>query len=400
MIRDRLTRPSVRVSLERIYFDNAATSWPKPPAVYDAVMRAMKELGAPAGRSTYAEAVEVERLIADTRRQVAALLGANDPRRIVFTANATDSLNLAIHGSLAPGDHVITTVAEHNSVLRPLSSAENRLGIETTYVGCDGCGIVDPDEIQGAVRPNTRMIVLTHASNVTGSIQPVEQVGRIAADRGLLFLVDAAQTLGHWPVDVAEIGCSMLAAPGHKGLLGPLGLGLLYLAPGVEQQLQDVRQGGTGTISESARQPDSMPDKYEAGNHNVPAILGLHAGLAYIASVGLSQLQDQQRSMMALLLEGFQSLAEVTIHARPDADHQVGVASISVSGYDPQEVASILDSAFRIQVRSGLHCAPEMHRSLGTLDSGGTVRFSLGPFNNADQIQLGIDAVRQLAISH
>src|SRR4051794_6478479 len=254
--------------MARIYLDNAATSWPKAEAVYGAVDHYQRQLGAPAGRSSYAEASDVERMIGSCRKKIATLIGATDPFRIVFTFNGTDSLNLALHGLLRPGDHVVTTVCEHNSVLRPLRFLAQR-DITTTYVPCDGHGYIDADAIREAITSKTRLIALIHASNVTGAIQSAEAVGKIAADHGVFFVLDAAQSLGHVPIDVTSLGCHLLAAPGHKGLLGPLGTGVLYIAPSVEQQLLPLRQGGTGTKSDEDRQPDSLPDRYESGNLNV-----------------------------------------------------------------------------------------------------------------------------------
>src|SRR5262245_56545511 len=229
--------------MKRIYLDNAATSWPKPEPAYRPLDRFQRQLGAPAGRSSYAEASEVERMIRSCRKKIADLIGASDPSRIIFTLNGTDSLNLALHGVLRPGDHVVTTVCEHNSVLRPLRFLAQR-DVTTSYVPCDGQGYVDPDNIRRVMTPKTRLIAMIHASNVTGAIQPAAEVGHIAAEQGVLFLLDAAQSLGHVPIDVSALGCHLLAAPGHKGLLGPLGTGVLYVAPGVEEHLLPLRQGG------------------------------------------------------------------------------------------------------------------------------------------------------------
>src|SRR6267142_3266434 len=272
--------------MARLYLDNAATSWPKPEAVYRAVDDYQRRLGAPAGRGSYAEAAETERIVVSCRKKVGALMGATDPSRIVFTQNGTDSLNLALHGLLRPNDHVVTTVCEHNSVLRPLRFLAEHRGVTTTYVTCDGQGYVDPDAIRQAITPKTRLIAMIHASNVTGAIQPAEAIGRIAGERGVFYLLDAAQSLGHLPINVASLGCHMLAAPGHKGLLGPLGTGVLYLAPGIEQHLLPLRQGGTGTQSDEDRQPDTLPHRYEAGNLNVPGIVGLEAGVSHVAELG------------------------------------------------------------------------------------------------------------------
>ena len=381
----------------RIYLDNAATSWPKPTAVYEAVDHYFRELGAPAGRSAYREAAEVERLVTDARRQIGLLLGNVAPERVIFTFNGTDSLNLALHGVLRAGDHVVTSVVEHNSVLRPLRYLEQAGVIEVSRVACDGRGLVDPDDVSREVRGNTRMIALSHASNVTGAIQPAEDVARIAAEHELLFLLDAAQTLGHLEVDVQKIGAHLVAAPGHKALLGPLGVGLLYIAPGVEQQLAPIRQGGTGTQSETDLQPDSLPDKYESGNHNVPAIVGLGAAVNQLRAKGLGVVEQHAQTLLTSLLEGLAEIDKVTLHGPADARQQSAIQSVSVAGYDPQEVATMLDAAYSIQVRAGLHCAPLMHDALGTRAHGGTLRLSLGQFNTLDQIKAVVAGMAELA---
>ncbi len=383
----------------RIYLDNAATSWPKPEAVYAIVDRYQRELGAPAGRSAYREANEVERLIEDARRRLADAIHAEDRRRVIFTCNGTDSLNIALHGLLRPGDHVITSVVEHNSVLRPLRYLERSRDVEVTRVGCDRQGRIDPDEIRAAIRPQTRLIALVHASNVTGAVQPLEEVGRIARQHEVLFLVDAAQSVGHMPIDVRALSAHLLAAPGHKGLLGPLGTGFLYVAPGVEQQLEPVRQGGTGTQSENDSQPQSMPDRYESGNHNVPGILGLGAGLAYVAERGIGELRAHDQRLTSQLLQGLRDIAGVTVYGPHDTEHRVGVVGITVEGWEPQDLATTLDTVCRVQVRAGFQCAPLLHCALGTASGGGTIRFSLGAFNTAEHIDIAIQAVAELAAS-
>jgi cysteine desulfurase family protein len=381
----------------RIYLDNAATSWPKPTAVYQAMDHYLRELGAPAGRSAYREAAEVERLVIETRRQLGLLLGDVAPERVIFTSNGTDSLNLALHGVLRAGDHVVTTVVEHNSVLRPLRHLEQSGLIEVSRVGCDGFGLIDPADVRRKIRTNTRMIVLSHASNVTGAIQPAEEVAKIAAEHELLFLLDAAQTLGHFPLDVQKMGAHLVAAPGHKALLGPLGIGLLYVAPGVEQHLAPIRQGGTGTHSEDDFQPDSLPDKYESGNHNVPAIVGLGAAVSELREKGLERIQPHAETLLTSLLDGLAEIQQVTLHGPADAARQSAIQSVTVAGYDPQEVATMLDAAYSIQVRAGLHCAPLMHDALGTRAHGGTLRLSLGQFNTLDQIEAVVAGMAELA---
>lgn len=383
----------------RIYLDNAATSWPKPQQVYEAVDRCQRDVGAAAGRGVYAEASEASRLVAAARQAVAALLGAGDPRQIVFTFNGTDALNLAIHGALAAGGHVVTTAAEHNSVLRPLRQLEEAGRATVTRVPCSAEGLVDPEEIRRAVRPGTRLVAVTHASNVTGAIQPVADVVQIAHQQGALCLVDAAQTAGELPIDVAALGVDLLAAPGHKGLLGPLGTGLLYLRPGVEAHVAPLRQGGTGSQSEQDRQPESLPDRYESGNLNVPGLAGLGAGAAWLAGRGVAPLRRHAERLTARLLAGLGEVPGVRLYGPAAQCQRVAIVSFTLAGFDPQEVAISLDSAYRVQARPGLHCAPGIHRALGTLETGGTVRFSLGPFTTIEDIDTAIQAVAALAMA-
>jgi cysteine desulfurase family protein len=380
----------------RVYFDNAATSWPKPEAVYRAVDDYMRRLGAPAGRGSYDEAAEAERLVSSCRQKIARLIGASEAKRIVFTSNGTDSLNLALHGLLKPGDHVVTTVCEHNSVLRPLRFLAEHRDVSSTHVPCDSTGVVDPSEIENAIKPNTRLIALLHASNVTGAIQPVEEVGRIAAERKLIYLVDAAQSLGYVPVDVSRMGCHLLAAPGHKGLLGPLGTGLLYIAPGIEQQLLPIRQGGTGTRSDEESAPTTLPDRYEAGNLNVPGLVGLEAGVSHLLAEGVEKTREAAQCLTQRLLDGLSPMKNITLYGPRTAEGRVGVVSLNLAGYDPQELASLLDAQWSIQARAGLHCAPRMHQALGTAP-GGTLRLSLGHFTSESQIDAVVAAIKEVA---
>jgi len=383
---------------KRIYFDQAATSWPKPEAVYAAVERYQRELGAPAGRGVYAEALEVGRLIDSARRAAATLLGAESPKQIVFTFNCTDALNLAIHGLLDDrGGHVVTTAAEHNSVLRPLRALEDAGRIEVTRVACGGTSVLDPDDVRRALRPETALVAVTHASNVTGALQPAAEVGRLVREHGATYLVDAAQTAGDLPVSVQELHADLLAAPGHKGLLGPLGTGLLYIRPAIEKRLQSVRQGGTGSRSDEDRQPGDLPDKYEAGNLNVPGIVGLAAGIEWLKERGLGEVRRHAVELGDRLLAGLAEIGGVRVYGPSTAPERVGVVSLNVEGIDAQELAATLDSAYRIQARPGIHCAPAMHRSLGTLASGGTVRLSWGAMNTLEEIEAAVQAIREIA---
>jgi cysteine desulfurase/selenocysteine lyase len=380
----------------RIYLDNAATSWPKSESVYRAMDDYQRRLGAPAGRGAYAEAEETARLITAARRTIARLIGASDQQRIVFTQNGTDSLNLALHGLLRSGDHVVSTVTEHNSVLRPLYHLQQHGGVRFTLVGCDGSGVVDPAKIAAAIQPNTRLIALNHASNVTGALQPAAEVGKLARERGILFLLDAAQSLGAVEIDVRALGCSLLAAPGHKGLWGPLGTGILYVAPGVEAALQPVRQGGTGLRSEEPQQPETLPERYEAGNLNAPGIISLGAGAAEVLTRGVAAIRNHELALMGQLLDGLLSIAGLAVLGPQTASTRVGVLSFTLAGWDPQDLAAALDTHFRIQTRAGLHCAPQMHAALGTAPAG-TIRLSLSPFTTEAEIDAAIHALQALA---
>lgn len=379
----------------RVYLDNAATSWPKPEAVYKAVDDYQRRLGAPAGRGSYGEANEAGRIVASCRRRIAALINAPDPSRIVFTQNGTDSLNLALHGLLQPGDHVITSVCEHNSVLRPLHFLAKHQNVQTTYIPCNREGVIDPADIEKAITPKTRLIAMLHASNVTGALQPAAEVGRVAEQHGLVFLLDAAQSLGYVPIDIKTLGCHLLAAPGHKGLLGPLGTGLLYVAPGLEKQLLPTRQGGTGTTSEEESVPESLPERYEAGNLNVAGIAGLEAGVAHVAE----HIQESAARMLMLtyrLIDSLDGFPGLQIYGHKLTSDCLSVISLNIAGYDPQELAALLDSQWSIQTRAGLHCAPRMHAALGTTPSG-TLRLSLGHFTTQEEIDTTISALREIA---
>lgn len=382
----------------RIYLDNAATSWPKPEAVYAAVDRYQRECGVAIGRGATRQAAAAQRIIDRCRDRAAQLLGAASPRSIVFTFNGTDALNLALHGLLRPGDHVVTTVLEHNSVLRPLAALRDRRGVETTYVPAGGGGVIDPREIERAITPRTVLVTVLHVSNVTGAIQPVEEAARVAHKHGALFLLDAAQSVGHLPFDVVEVDADLLACSGHKGLLGPLGTGLLYIRPGIEAHLDSLRQGGTGSQSESDLQPETMPDKFEAGNHNAPGLAGLEAAFGWIETQGgVAALRRHEVETMEPLLAGLRELTGVRVHGPENARARTGVVSLSLDGFAPHEAAAVLDDQFGIESRAGLHCAPGAHRALGTLAAGGTLRLSLGPFVTPGQIDATLQALRALA---
>lgn len=388
-----------RYDLQRIYLDNAATSFPKPEAVYLAMDEYNRRNGAAIGRGSYRTTIEATQIVQRCRQKLAELLGAEGPERILFTFNCTDSLNTALHGSLRAGDHVITSVIDHNSVQRPLMEMRRTLGIEITRISADATGLVDAIEFKRALRPRTKLISLIHASNVTGTIQPIAEVGKIAREAEVLFLVDAAQSAGHLPIDVKTLPIDILAAPGHKGLLGPLGTGILYLRPGVEARLSSFRQGGTGTQSEDDVQPESLPDKYESGNHNGPGLVGLEAAVTWLLSRGVDSIQQHGQTLVRQLLTGLTAIPRLRLFGPGSERGRVGVVSVAIDGIPSQKVAAILDQNFGIETRAGLHCAPGAHRAVGSFDSGGTVRLSVGPFTTSADINWVIEALGQIASS-
>ncbi|RKX21557.1 MAG: cysteine desulfurase [Candidatus Zixiibacteriota bacterium] len=382
----------------RIYFDNAATSFPKPPGVHDAMMHYARHIGASAGRGAYHEAVEASEIIHQARRRLAQFLGASQPESIIMTFNCTDGLSLAIKGLITePNSHIITTTMEHNSVLRPLSALQEQLGIEVTYLQADNEGFIDPEDIRQAIRKNTRLITVVHGSNVCGSVQDIASMGIIAREYDIPFLVDAAQTVGHLPIDVQEIPIDMLAFPGHKALLGPLGTGVLYIRPGFETRLRPLKEGGTGSTSEIPRQPDFLPDRFESGSHNLIGIAGLNAGVEFLLERGMDRIRSHEVELCQAFLSHTEKVDGLTVYGPCDVDKRVGVFSVSIGGYEPGELAAVLEQQFSLLTRSGLHCAPYAHETLGTFDQGGTVRFSMGPFLSQEDVAYATDALKQIA---
>lgn len=383
---------------DRIYLDNAATSWPKPPAVYDAVDRYQRHCGAAHGRGATRAAGEVRRTIDRCRERAARLLGAASAESIAFAFNGTDALNIALHGALRPMHHVVTTTVEHNSVLRPLAELRDRMDIEVTQVGVSPDGIVDLQSFARAVTSHTDLVVITHASNVTGAVQPIAEIARMAREHGALCLVDAAQSAGHLPINVQELEIDLLACSGHKGLLGPLGTGLLYVRPEIAERVDSLRQGGTGSRSESDRQPDTLPDKFEAGNHNAPGLVGLEAALAWIEDQGgVAKLRAHEQELTSQLLAGIRELPQVQAYGPADPELRTGVVSLTIEGFDPQDLAAILDENFGIATRAGLHCAPGAHAALGTIAGGGTLRLSVGAFTTPADVSAAIAALRAIS---
>lgn len=384
--------------MQRIYLDNAATTWPKPEPVYEAVERYQRDIGASAGRGAYREAGEAHRVVDEARLACAQLLDVPEPRQIIFGCNATDLLNLAIVGMLRRGDRVVSTVVEHNSVLRPLAGWREPLELDVVHVGCDAHGYVDLDEFRREcqVKP-PRIVAINHGSNVSGAIQPVREMAAIARDAGAFVVLDAAQSLGHVPLTLPELDVDLLAASAHKGLLGPAGTGLLAIRPGVEQHLRPWKLGGTGGDSDAPIMPEALPARYEAGSHNVPALAGVTAAVRYLQEHGVAAMAEHEAALTVRLMGGLADIPGVTIYGAPSEHRRLGVVSFAVAGYDPQEFATMLDASAGVQARAGLHCAPLLHRALGSHSMGGLVRLSIGWANTLEQIDAAIAAVEQLS---
>ncbi|ABR50855.1 cysteine desulfurase family protein [Alkaliphilus metalliredigens QYMF] len=375
-----------------IYLDNAATTYPKPEAVYEAVLNHMKNAGANPGRSGHKLALEAGRGIFTVREQLSELFNIDNPMQIIFTANATEALNLAIKGALNKGDHVITSSMEHNSVLRPIKALEE-IGIENTIIQCDRTGYLNIEDVKRALRKNTRMIAITHASNVTGTIQSIEAIGKIARESKALFLVDAAQTAGVYEIDVKKMNIDLLAAPGHKGLMGPQGTGFLYIREEVE--VRHFKEGGTGSKSEELIQPTILPDRYESGTLNTPGIVGLGAGIQFILQEGLDKIRRHEEELTQYFIKRLKEVEMVKIYGPQDATKQAAVVSINIGEEDSSEMAYIFDQMFEIAVRSGLHCAAMAHKTIGTFEQG-TIRFGMGYFNKEEEIDVVIEAIKTI----
>lgn len=408
-----------------IYFDNAATSFPKAPGTAEAIGKFLAESAANPGRAGHRMAIAAEHMLDDVRLKLTRLFDGDDHHRMIFAMNCTDALNMAIKGVLAdaPGgveaaDHVITTVLEHNSVSRPLQAMADSGRIKLTRVSCDDQGFVDPEEIRKAILPSTRLIVMTHASNVLGTIQDIAAVGAIARQHGILFCLDAAQTAGVVPISIKQMQIDMLAFPGHKSLLGPTGTGGLYVGTRCPEPAEAVaatheaghldqvvtrknrlrawREGGTGGDSSTPTQPTLYPYYLEGGTPNTVGIAGLAAGIDYVNQHPLADTLAHEQAMVQAIIDRFAGDDRFTIYGTRDAKRRVGTISLNIAGYEAPDVGSILDDSFEIAVRPGLHCSPYAHRRFGTFP-GGAVRISPGPFNTSQELATLLDALAQIA---
>ena len=375
-----------------VYLDNAATSHPKPECVLTAVRAALTDFNANPGRSGHRRSLEAARAVLAAREAVAAVLGARDPFCVAFAFNCTDALNLAIKGALRTGDHVISTLLEHNSILRVLAEKLRREEIELTLLTPRADGFIDPEDVRGALRKNTRLIAVTHASNVTGAIQPVAAIGQTAREAGVPFLVDGAQALGAMPVDVNALACQLYAFPGHKGLLGPQGTGGLYID--AELDLQPLREGGTGSSSESMLQPTERPERYESGTLNLPGLAGAWARGRAIVRENLAQIFMREREVTTALYDGLREIAGVEVYAPAEEAARAGLVSFNAGDLTSSEAADYL-AREGVAVRGGLHCAPGAHRFLGTLERG-AVRASVGHETTFEDVEALLRAVKKM----
>ena len=383
--------------MNNIYLDNASTTFPKPKCVSDSVYRYMTEMGCNINRGGYENAYSVEKLVFETRELLANMFGASDCKNVVFTKNITESLNFIIKGYLKSGDHVLVSSMEHNAVMRPLVQLK-KIGVSFSRIPCLETGELCIDSIPSLIRPNTKAIIMTHASNVCGTIMPIKEVGALCRKHSLSFIVDSAQTAGVLPINMADMNISALAFTGHKGLLGPQGIGGFILSEDMINRLEPLISGGTGSISHTENIPDFMPDKFEAGTLNIPGIIGLHASLNWIKDKTIETLFNHELSLTEEFLtelKAFEDNGFIKIVGRNDLTGRTGIVSIKTLSHDAAKIAYALDSKYKIMTRVGLHCAPNAHKTLGTYPEG-TIRFSFGFDNDSSDIKAVVKALEEL----
>jgi len=381
---------------ELIYLDNAATTWPKPQAVYDFMRDFYPTCAGSPGRS--GAAGKTEEIVFQTRKMLCELFHGTDPNRLTFSYNATDSLNQIIQGTLEPGDHVVTSRLEHNSVLRPLYHLEQTGAIEVTRLPFNADGFLVPEDVKAAFRKNTKLALLNHASNVVGTIQPLTEIGTFCREAGIQFAVDASQTAGIIPIDVQSMNIDLLAFTGHKSLMGPTGIGGLYT--GERARIRATRFGGTGVKSSQLTQPEEFPYRLECGTLNILGVAGLHAGQRWLNENGIARIHAREIALWERLRQALQAIEGVTTYCADHATHHAAILSFNISGWEAADVGAILDTEYGIACRTGLQCAPLAHEQLGTDKIFGTIRFSIGPFNTEEHIDKAVEAVREIAAIH
>jgi cysteine desulfurase/selenocysteine lyase len=379
-----------------VYLDNAATSYPKPECVYLDMERCLREYCANPGRGGHAMSIEAGKAVTEARDVICRFFNIKNPMQLAFTKNATEALNIAIKGILKPSCHVITTSMEHNSVMRPLKTLERDIGIELEQVEGNEFGEIEPDSIKKLLKSNTSLIVCSLSSNVNGIIMPVKETGRLAREAGVPFLLDASQGAGSISVDVEDQNIDLLAFPGHKGLLGPQGTGGLYVREDI--RLKPIMEGGTGSNSEYAFQPEIMPDLLESGTLNTPGIVGLCSGIRYIENRGVKEIRQYKHSLVKRLIEGIRDIKSLKLYSLEDCSRNSGILAMNLGNLDSTEFCYILDKEYGIEARAGLHCAPSAHRRLGTMKRG-IVRLSVGCFNNMEEIDYTIESIIRISKS-
>jgi cysteine desulfurase family protein len=376
------------------YLDHAASSWPKPPEVVRAMVEAVELYGANPGRGSHQLAVKASRALFECRKHLSELFGVRNSNNISFASNATMALNQAIKGLLKPGDHAICSTVEHNSVRRPLEYLKSSLGIELSYASCDQYGHLDMQSLRAMIQPNTKLIAVTHSSNLLGTITPIEKIAEITTATDIKLLVDAAQTAGTFPIDVERMGIDLLAFPGHKGLLGPQGTGGLYIHPDLE--LEPFMHGGTGSQSEWIEQPAVRPDRYESGTQNTPGIAGLNEGVKYVLGEGVSSIQQREWALIQTMMAGLQQLKGIQILGPQLGEQRTGLVAFQIATVDSSEIAYQLDRKFGIAVRGGYHCTPLGHQTAGTIGRG-AVRASVGYGTTEEDVAAFIDAMKEIS---
>jgi len=380
-----------------IFLDNGATSFPKPEEVYTFMDNFYRNFGVNPGRSGYDLCMETGELVEATREMLTEFFNGKDPNRLCFSYNSTDALNLVINGILKEGDHAITTTIEHNSVLRPLYHLYKYNGVEVDYIPFDEKGFVDPDEFPKKFKKNTKLVIINHASNVIGTIQPIKEIGKHCRKNGILFAIDASQSAGKIAVDIEEMNVDVVVFTGHKSFLGPTGIGGLYVREGIE--IGHTRAGGTGVRSAVRTHLDEYPYRLEYGTLNILGVAGLQAGLKWIKKKGLNNIHEQEMKLTAMLRDGLKDIEEVTLYCQDDLKNHISIFIFNIDGLEALNTATILDVDYNIACRSGLHCAPLVHEQLGTDKIKGAVRFGIGPFNTEEHINTAINAVKEIAES-
>lgn len=379
----------------KIYLDNAATTYPKPEKVYSSILNYMKNVGASPGRGGYENALTGDRMVYKCRQSLINLFNFNKIENVVFTSNITASLNILIKSIVKDGWHVITSSMDHNSVIRPLVSLEKSNKIELNILNCSEEGLINIEDFKNTIKDNTKLVVLSHASNIIGTIQPLEDIGKICKEKGIYFIIDSAQTAGVLPLDFKKLNCNALAFTGHKALLGPQGIGGFIIDDELNNIATNFIEGGTGSLSESTLQPDFLPDKFESGTMNTPGIAGLLAGIEYINEKGLNTIKEREEYLSKEFINGLLNINSIKVYGPLDASLRTATISINSSKIDNSELGFLLDSEFGIMVRTGLHCAPLAHKTIGSFPQG-TLRFSFGAFNDIKDINYALYALNNI----